>query len=218
MKILWDLVQGTDEWKAARKGRATASRFSDIITAAKGDLSKSATGYIRELIGECYCPDWEEWEGNKYTDRGKQMEPEAREAFISNFPALQVVEVGFCLADNELCGCSPDALILGPDRKPIAGAEIKCPSPKTHIGYIFDGGLPNDYKQQVHGCMAVTGLNEWHFWSYFPGLKPHHVIVHRDDYTAKVEAALKQFVVDYKAAMHVARVKVALPEWAKEAA
>lgn len=210
MKIFADIVQGTDEWKAIRKGKPTASRFGDIITAAKGELSKSAVPYIRELIGECFVPDWEDWQGNKFTDRGKEYEPEAREAFAAE-TGLDVQEVGFVLADDGICGCSPDALILDAAGNPVSGLELKCPIPKTHIGYVMEGGLPDDYKQQVHGSMAVTGLSEWHFWSYFPGLKPLHVVVQRDDYTAKVEAALSKFVAQYRDAMTAAKPKLQIP-------
>lgn len=199
MKIYHDLEQGSDEWKLVRKGHPTASRFSDIITAAKGELSKSAQPYIRELIGESFCPDWEEWLGNKYTDRGKETEPEAREAFSTILDApFAVKEVGFVLGDDLVCGCSPDGLIYEGEAL-VSGVEIKCPSPKVHVGYVLDGGLPSAYKQQVHGSMVVTGLTCWHFWSYFPGLRPHHIIVQRDDYTAKLQAALWEFVASYKA-------------------
>lgn len=200
MKIFRDLEQGTPEWIAIRKGHPTASRFSDIITAAKGELSKSSTGYIRELIGESFCPDWEEWLGNKFTDRGKETEPEARDAFATILEAGRTVEeVGFVLGDDQVCGCSPDGLIYEGEAL-VSGVEIKCPSPKVHVGYVLDGGLPDAYKQQVHGSMVIAGLPEWHFWSYFPGLRPHHVIIKRDDYTAKLQAALWQFVASYKAA------------------
>lgn len=217
MKVFKDLEQGTDEWKAIRKGKPTASRFSDIITAAKGELSKSATGYIRELIGECFCPEWEPWQGNIFMERGKELEAEAREAFKVQ-TGHKIETVGFVIADDNICGCSPDALITDDLGNYISGAEIKCPIPKTHVGYVMDGGLPDAYKQQVHGSMAVTGLKEWHFWSYFPGMRPHHIIIQRDEYTEKIAAALKDFVSDYRSEMDIAIQKLALPKWAKEAA
>lgn len=208
MKILWNLEQGSAEWKEKRKGKPTASGFSNIITAAKGELSKSADGYINQLIGETFCPDWEDWQGNKFTERGKEFEAEAREAFQAELIAGDLVEVGFCIADDGVCGCSPDGLILDINKEPVSGVEIKCPSPKTHVGYVRGGVLPDDYKQQVHGSMAVTGLCEWHFWSYFPGMKPLHVIVERDEYTAKLEAALAQFVEMYREARELALPKL----------
>ena len=209
MRVIQELTQGTPEWLAARVGRPTASRFSDIITAAKGDLSKSAKGYIRELIGQTFCPEWQYSFKSAEIQRGNDLEPEARQAFIEA-TGFNVVQVGFCIRDDGVSGCSPDGLIVDANGEYMAGLEIKCPSPKTHIGYVLDGGLPDDYKQQVHGSMAVTGLTEWHFWSYFPGMKPHHVLVQWDDYTEKLAASLDQFVAEYKAARDAALPKLKL--------
>ena len=199
MRVYRDIHQGTDEWKKLRKGKPTASRFSDIITAAKGDVSKSAGSYIRELIGECFAPDYEYWSGNAATERGVALEESARRMFCDMFD-VTVEQVGFVVADDGICGCSPDGLLTDTNGEPCAGLEIKCPSPKVHIGWVMDGGLPNDYKQQVHGSMAVTGLTEWHFFSYFPGMQPHHVLVGWNDYTEKLKESLAVFVHEYKSA------------------
>lgn len=207
MTIYKDLAQGSDEWLAIRKGRPTASRFNEIVTAT-GLPSKSVSAYIRELIAECFCPDFQSWAGNIYTDRGQQLEPEAREAFVKQ-TGCNLEQVGFVIADDSVCGCSPDSLVIE-DGKPVAGLEMKNPAPKTHVGYVLDGVLPPLYAPQVHGSMAITGLNEWHFWSYFPGMKPFHVIAKRDAFTAKVEAAIKEFVPKYKAAMTDAIPKLKL--------
>lgn len=207
MKIYRDIVQGSEEWLAIRAGKPTASRFSDIITAARGELSKSSKGYIRELIGACFCPDFEYWSGNKYTEHGKEFEQEARDAFTAE-TGFKIEQVGFCLSDDGVSGCSPDGLIVDADGNVIGGVEIKCPSPKTHVGYVLDGVLPDDYKQQVHGSMAVTGLNVWHFWSYLPGMRHFHLEVKRDEYTDKVAASIAAFVADYKAAMTAAVPKL----------
>ncbi len=202
------VLQGSDEWHAMRRGRPTASRFKDIITAAKGDLSKSAKSYIAELIGETFVPSWIDFAGNKFTDRGTELEPSARKAFIEA-TGMPVKEVGFCTRNDGVVGCSPDGLIEeGADY--VAGVEIKCPSPKVHVGWMMDGTLPDDHKQQVHGSMAVTGLTEWHFWSYFPGLQPFHLIVRRDDYTEKLSASLDQFLIDYAAAREAVIPKLKL--------
>jgi len=198
MKVFTDVIQGSDSWIQLRKGRPTASRFSDIITAAKGELSKSSKGYIRELIGECFCPDFQYWGGNKFTERGTLLEPDARAQF-TELTGKEVRQVGFVLADDGICGCSPDGLIVDAAGEFCAGVEIKCPSPNTHIEYVANGVLPDDYKQQVHGSMAVTGLTEWSFFSYFPNMRPFHVLVGWDDYTEKLKESLAVFVSDYKA-------------------
>jgi len=202
VKIIPDLIQGSPEWLAARKGRPTASRFSDIVTAAKADLSKSAEGYMHELIGECFCPEFQYFAGNAATERGKLLEPEAREAFQAE-TGLVIHEVGLCISADEVSGCSPDGLIYDGEI-PVAGLEIKCPSPKVHVSYVLAGVLPAEYRQQVHGSMAVTGLGEWHFWSYYPGMRHLHVIVKRDEYTEKLAASLAEFVAAYKALLKTA--------------
>ena len=204
MKVFPHVLQGSEEWLAMRKGRPTASNFDKIITAAKGDLSKQRFDYMATLISECFCPEFVTWAGNFATDRGNELEPEARQAFMDR-TGLNVVQVGFCTQDNGVVGCSPDALIVNDTGDYIAGVELKCPFPATHVKYVADGVLPDDYKQQVHGSMAVTGLNEWHFWSYFPGMRPFHLKIERDDYTVKVESALEQFMIEYGALS--ARVK-----------
>lgn len=207
MKIYRDLVQGSEDWTLIRKGRPTASRFDDILTST-GALSKSSTAYIHELIAECFCPDFVEWAGNKYTDRGQAMEPESRDAFTKH-TGLTLEQVGFVLSDDGVCGCSPDSLIMV-DNKPVAGLEMKNPAPKTHVRYVLDGALPREYVQQVHGSMAITGLSTWHFFSHFPGLKPFHIVVHRDNYTDKIEYALSDFVKSYRQAMTEAIPKLKL--------
>lgn len=205
MRVIRDIIQGSPEWLQIRKGRPTASRFSDILT-AKGDLSKSARGYICELIGECFCPEFEYFSGNAYTQRGTAIESEAREAFAVE-TGLVVEQVGFVIAADGICGCSPDGLI--PDGGHyVAGVEIKSPTPKVHVGYVLGGVLPDDYKQQVHGSMAVTGLPEWHFWSYFPGMRHLHVVVKRDEYTERLASSLAAFVADYRAAREAAIPKL----------
>ena len=210
MKIYHDIEQGSDEWLAIRKGKPSTSKLASIITAAKGELSKSRIGYIRELIGECFAPEWEEFAGNKYTDRGIELEPEAREAFQATVD-FKVAEVGGVLADDGVSWCSPDGVIFDKTGDIVSGLEVKCPSPRVHIGYILDGVLPAAYKQQVHGAMAITGANSWHFWSYFPGLRPFHLIVERDDYTVKVANALAEFVTEYKTALNEITPLIALP-------
>jgi hypothetical protein len=196
MTVIKDLIQGSPEWKLLRKGKPSSSNFSEVITSKTGELSKSASGYIRQLIADCFCPEYEGFSGNRYTEQGKLLEPEAREAFVKH-TGLSVEQVGFCVADDNICGCSPDSLILS-NGAYVAGLEIKVPMPKTHVGYVLDGGIPDEYRQQVHSSMAITGLRTWHFWSYFPGMKSHHHIAHWDEYTDKVAVAMQGFVAMYR--------------------
>lgn len=202
MKVFPHVIQGSEEWFAMRRGRATASRFSDIVTAKECKLSKSADRYIYELIADCFTTDVTGWTGNRWTDRGTELEPEAREAFAAR-TGLNVVQVGFVAREERtpglyIVGCSPDCLITDPASLDyIAGGEIKCLSPKEHVAVVAGGVLPDDHKQQVHGSMVVTGLPEWHFFSHCPGMEPFHIVTQRDEYTRKLAAGIDEFIIRY---------------------
>tara|TARA_R110000796_G_scaffold23180_1_gene66682 strand:- start:3798 stop:4469 length:672 start_codon:yes stop_codon:yes gene_type:complete len=196
MIVLESMIQGSEQWLNARKGRATASEFKKILTAT-GKPSKSSLSYMRKLARECVCDDPQEFIGNKFTDWGHEWEPVARQWFADNVNPL-VKEVGFVgRGDGAPVGCSPDSLIVNAAGDYIEGLEIKCPQVDTHVKYLMEGVLPDDYKLQVHGSMAVTGLDRWHFVSFFPELPALHLVIERDAFTEKVGAALDQFIIEY---------------------
>lgn len=205
MYVYTDIEQGSQEWHNLRSWRATASEFDKIITPAKGELSKSALSYMRSLARK-YCitdpkdaVDQEKLDKNWSIQWGKQYEPIARDWFREH-TGLNIVEVSFVVrGEDDLgpIGCSPDSMIIDANGDYVAGLEIKCPCADTHVEYLLDAKLPNKYKLQVHGGMAVTGLDAWHFVSYFPKLKPLHIIIERDDYTERLSDALDQFAEAY---------------------
>jgi putative phage-type endonuclease len=197
MIIAEQMEQGSEAWFNIRKGRATASEFNKILTAG-GKLSSSSEKYMQKLTRECLMDDPHEFMGNKFTDWGNDMEPEARE-FFQLQTGLKVAEVGFVARqDGAPIGCSPDGLVWADGELEYdAGLEIKCPQVDTHVGYVMAGVLPNAYKLQVHGSMAVTGLNSWYFISYFPGLNPLILKVERDEFTELVSNTLDMFVIRY---------------------
>jgi hypothetical protein len=214
MKIWPEMEQRSEAWFRARAGRPTASNFDRLITPTGKDSSQW-DDYALELCAQCIRPDEIAWEGNAHTDRGNELEPEARGEF-ERIMNLAVDEVGFVTRADEVIGCSPDGLVYQgtPVGKPIAGLELKCPLAKHHARYLIDGELPAKYRPQVHGSMAVTGLRHWYFMSYCPGLAPFITRVEWDDYTDKVSDVLDRFLVFY-----AARRKELLPRlMGKEAA
>jgi putative phage-type endonuclease len=203
------MIQGSEEWLKIRKGRATASEASKILTPTGKPSAQSIT-YMRKLARETFMDDPQEWTGNKFTDWGNEQEPHARAAFAAR-TGWEVAEVGFCQrADGAPIGCSPDGLVVAGD-KYTAGLEIKCPQVDTHVNYVMEGVLPDAYKLQLHWSMAVTGLKTWHFMSYFPELEPLLLTVQWDDFTDKVRAAQDDFVRSYAAELTAVRAKL-LPQ------
>jgi len=195
MKIMPDMVQRSEEWFRARAGRPTASQFARLLTPTGKDSSQWESFAI-ELMAQCIRPDEIGFEGNSHTDRGNDLEPEARNEF-SRLMGMEVREVGFITRDDEVIGCSPDGLIYSAGGNAVAGLELKCPLAKNHAEYLISGELPDKYRPQVHGGMAVTGLDFWYFMSYCPGLAPFIVRVERDAYTAKLSDALDRFLMFY---------------------
>jgi hypothetical protein len=199
MMVYKDIIQGSEAWLQIRKGKVTASRVAEIITPT-GAFSKSSKALAYDLIGECVAPEFVGFAGNLYTDRGTDLEPEARDVYRAA-TGHTVEEVGFVTMDGNrsVIGCSPDGLLVAECVGYWGGVELKCPAPKTFIEWVAEGVLPAKHKAQVHASLYVTGLDQWDFCAYFPGLKPFIVTVKPDDYTAKLGAAIEEFIVMYAA-------------------
>ncbi|MBY0515118.1 MAG: YqaJ viral recombinase family protein [Gemmataceae bacterium] len=190
MKVV-NCVQYSPEWWEARRGVPTASRFDRILTPKTSKPSSQQEPYTHELIA-----DRVRFDPRVVTDRpmnaamrhGVDCEPEARDWY-----ALEgnhdVQQVGFCLTDDGRMGCSPDGLV-GTDGL----LEIKCPEPKTHVGYLMAGTLPDEYRCQVHGQLLVTGRRWCDFFSYCPGFDPFLIRVAPDEFTDRLASELARFV------------------------
>ena len=166
--------QGTAEWLQSRAGVPSASNFAKLITSA-GKPSTSADSYINNLIAYMITGHVEETYKNDHMIRGNELEPQARAMYELSTNNV-VTEIGFCLHDDIQAGCSPDGLV-GDD----GGIEIKCPSSAVHVGYLRQGKLPTIYKQQVMGCLWITGRKWWDFMSFHPEMEDLIVRVNRDD-------------------------------------
>lgn len=194
MRIL-DVEQGSPEWYAARLGVPTASEFGSIITPKRGEYASAADTYINQLIDERMRPQaGESFGGNRHTQRGKDLEPEAREYYAFEQDVVPQ-QVGFILNDAGTLGCSPDSLI-----GKTGGLEIKCPDGPTHVKWLRAGVVPDEHKPQVHGSLIITGREWWDFLSFCPGYEPLLVRVTPDGFTEKLQAHLDRFLTEYQAA------------------
>lgn len=197
---LWpDMEQRSEAWFRARAGRPTASQFHRIITPAGKD-SAGWADYATELIAEALQPEHisAEFYGNRHTERGEQLEPEALAWAEEQMPGLRIEQAGFVTRDDETIGCSPDGLLVDANGEYVAGIEVKSPLAKNHGKYLLANEVPGKYKPQVHGSMAVTGLRWWYFVSYSTRLRPMILRVEWDSYTDKVSDALDRFLDYYR--------------------
>jgi predicted phage-related endonuclease len=158
MEII-DCTQNSEEWLLARSGLVTASQFKAIL--AKGE-GKTRRTYMMKLAGEILTGKPMESFSNADTERGHEMEPEARDLYSFQTGA-QLDRVGFI--KNGRAGCSPDSLI-GSD----GGLEIKTQAPHLLIETILKDEFPSEHKAQVQGTLWVTGRKWWDIAIYWPGL------------------------------------------------
>lgn len=148
--------QNSEEWLRLRAGIPTASEFKKLLT-SQGKPSTQIQDYAAVLAAELYAgKPLESWEGNQWTQRGHELEPEARASyeFIHD---VEVVRVGF--VTNYGAGCSPDSLVG--DHGML---EIKCLSPWRHVQALAywhkHRKCPPDYYPQTQGQLLVCE-REW---------------------------------------------------------
>lgn len=156
------VAQGTEEWHTARLGRATASRFSDIMAKVKTGEAAGRKNYRALLVAERLTGKREETFQSNAMAWGTETEPLARLRYDLN-SENEVEECGFFAHDTLMAGASPDGLI-GNDGL----LEIKCPNSATHIETIRKQTLPYQYYWQVVGQLWITGRNWCDFVSFDP--------------------------------------------------
>lgn len=187
-----------------------------VKTVLQGTLDAQETAICKILGGMsgCEVPDAYEVDPDGPPPRnpslwaiwnGIRLEPEACACFERD-TGLALAHVGYCRHESGVAGCSPDGLIDGLPE----GFEGKAPLPDAHCRYLRAGVLPDNYRDQVHFSMAVTGAAAWHFQSYCPGLPPFRVRVERDDYTERMLDGIWRF----SAALDAARDDMA-ERWEK---
>lgn len=158
-----EIIQGSDEWKALRLGKVTASRVADVIAKTKSGYSTSRANYAAQLIAERLTGVPAESYTNAAMAHGTETEPEARSAY-EFYQGVTVQEVAFVhhpMIDQ--AGCSPDGLI-GSDGL----VEIKCPNTATHLEILLGQAVPGKYEAQMQFQMACCGRAYCDFVSYDP--------------------------------------------------
>jgi hypothetical protein len=216
-----DAGQSSEAWHALRAPLITASDSSKIFTGG-GKVSSQREAYLRTCaVSRKYVLP--RWGGNAYTERGKELEPIARDFFIER-SKLDVREVMFMEHDNHLCGLSPDGVIFnGSDM--VSGLEIKCLGYDKHVGIVTKGELPNDNKSQVHFSLWLSRFKSWQYLPYNPDAMPldHRVIeVTPDQYTddmgneimkacEELDRRAEEFISDFEKTLTGESILAAMP-------
>jgi len=165
--LLYNVDQGSDDWKEMRKGRITMSNIGKVVDHApyyKGTKKELAL----ELLGKLkvYYPP----EALKRMNRGTKYEPKVRDILAKKL-GCQISETGFAVwKKDKRFGASLDGII---DEE--CGIEIKCPAKMyapilEYMDLDEEDRDPRDISHiwksqydQVIGNGVITGRK----WMYF---------------------------------------------------
>lgn len=172
-----DLIQGSDEWLAARCGVLTASTIGKLITpstlkVASNDTSRALTEtLVAERISghvEYVHPTWD-------MQRGTFDEPAARDLYAQHYAPVE--EVGFATRDigGYTLGASPDGLV-GDD----GGIEIKSRRGNSQLRTILSDTVPSSNMAQIQCLLLVLDREWWDYISYAEGWPLYVKRVHPD--------------------------------------
>ena len=88
------MEQRTEKWFAARLGKVTASKVSDVVTKTKSGYGASRATYMTDLAIERLTGNPTEFYANAAMQWGTETEPQARAAY-EFIQGVTVVEEGF---------------------------------------------------------------------------------------------------------------------------
>ena len=167
------IEQRTDEWLMQRRGKFTASEIHRLM-GVKG-LGKTGETYVWEKVAEelgATMPPVTTYA----MQRGTDMEPVAKIEYSKSFNC-SVSPAEFIVAPwCDEAGASPDGIVTDWENGgKIKLLEIKCPmNPVHHLSNYTMKSVAElkrekpEYYWQVQLQMAVTGINQCDFVSFYP--------------------------------------------------
>ena len=182
-----EMVQGSDEWAAARCGLLTASEMHLIVTPTlKAASNDKERGHLYELLAQRITKHVEPRYVSDDMLRGKDDEIDAIDVYEKHYAPIQ--RVGFMTNDKWgfTIGYSPDCLV-GDD------GQVECKSRnqkyqiRTLIDYVSVDGIDPDFMIQVQTGLMVSERKWCDMISYCGGLPMATVRVFPDD---KIQTAI----------------------------
>ena len=179
--------QNSPEWHQARCGIPTASEFATVMASGRdGGASKTRRAYMLKLAGEIITGQPSEGYSNAHTDRGHEMEPDARDLYAFTHRCTPEL-VGFIRNGNK--GGSPDSLIGASGM-----LEIKTKLPHLLIDLLLKDEFPPEHKAQCQGNLWVSEREWIDIAVYWPGLPLFVKRAARDEaYIATMASAVDKF-------------------------
>ena len=190
-----EVIQGSEEWFAVRRGKITASRLGDIMRKTKwGESTYKAKVRLELAIERITGKSASSVVMNKAMYDGVEREPDARKLF----EAVTQKEVALCGSFDHPTipntSASPDGLLRGEN----ACLELKCPTHATHAKNLMSDTMDKRYLYQVQHQIQCTESDYAYFASYHPDFPPElrlkWVRVEKDDSVIKsLEEEIRAF-------------------------
>jgi hypothetical protein len=194
--------QGSDEWRALRRGLITASELHLLLTPTtlkQADNPKSRS-HLYELLAQRISGFVEPSFTSTDMERGHVDEAEYRRVYTEH-TGLEIELAGFVtntsLVPGCTVGCSPDGLVHGPkffngDPGSSGMIEGKSRRQKFQIETIIARQVPSDYVLQVQAGMLICERDWCDFISYSGGLPMFILRAYPD---ANVQTKIKETIV-----------------------
>jgi hypothetical protein len=204
-----ELVQGSEEWHAARLGLITASEMKLLLTPTlKEANNEKSRAHLWELAAQRISGYVEPSYIGDDMLRGWEDEILARQLYSKTFEPVE--EVGFVTNDKWgfTLGYSPDGLVG-------EHGLVECKSRRqkfqvqTIVEHYADGSVPDDFTLQVQTGLLVTERRWIDLISYSGGLPMIPMRVVGDERiqnaiieaTTKAEKRIAEIIADYHAAL-----------------
>jgi predicted phage-related endonuclease len=187
-----DLIQGSDEWLAARCGLLTASEMKLILTPTlKVADNDKCRAHVWEIMAQRATQHVEPHYISDDMLRGQEDEIEARALYARHYSPVD--EVGFITRSfgGFRIGYSPDGLIG-------ANGLIECKSrrQKFQAETLVTNEIPDEFTLQIQTGLLVTGREWLDFVSYSGGMPLCVIRAHPDQ---KIQDAILAAAIDFEA-------------------
>lgn len=147
------LIQGSQEWIDWRMAGVGASEVPAILGVCPYNTAND--------IWEVKTKRKKGFEGNSFTEHGKETEAKARARYelttMEDMPDACAIHPKFDVCRVSLDGLRADGKLI---------LEIKCPVGRSTIDAAMAGEVPPHYWPQVQYQLAVTGAELAHFFVY----------------------------------------------------
>jgi tetrahydromethanopterin S-methyltransferase subunit B len=170
IRVYHDLVQGSDEWHAARCGLLTASEMKLIVTPTlKAAANEKERAHLYELLAQRVTRYVEPQYVSDDMLRGQADEDAALAVYHQNVAPVSLA--GFMTNDKWgfVIGYSPDALV-GDDGQVEVKSRRQKYQLETFAVHVGANTIPADYIIQVQTGLLVSERKWCDFVSYCGGL------------------------------------------------